>query len=371
MIISFVHRVEGQHKVLKEALHSSTGDFCYVLDAIHRVNDCQMHDLQGSLEIDRFKWPTEAHELKLFDDIKRVVSKQCFDFMFAHYRKVVEGTISPECTDPIWRVVYGLPCPHEVQRWMETDTPIPPEEIHKFWKELTWELTWDREEHGLGLEIPFHSDEDECDADLHPPPKGTVQPKGRPRGSRGNPCSIRPIPSERFRMSDSGSAGIDWGHENVDPFMLRYIERVESTLPDGHCGFRSLAALVGPEAVMTFAQMRGLLCDHLQEYGGHYVGCYTGEFAFLDFVQNQRWTGPVNDMRYWIELPIMGLVFATLYQQPLVVLNWFEPFTCLPMFTNNPDSPPQIARLGIALVGNNDHFVPVSTILSLYHIIYL
>ena len=80
--------------------------------------------------------------------------------------------------------------------------------------------------------------------------------------------------------------------------MIRYIERVESTLLDGHCGYRALAALVGPEVEMTFAQMRGLLCDHLQELGGLYAGCYTGEFAFQDFVENQRWTGLVNDISY-------------------------------------------------------------------------
>ena len=125
--------------MLKEALHSSTDDFCYVLDAIHRVNECQIHDLQTSLQMDRFKWATDAHNVKLFDDIKLVVSKKCFDYLFAHYRKVVEGKISPECTDPIWRVVYGLPWPHEMQRWMETDTPIPLEEIHRFWKELKWD----------------------------------------------------------------------------------------------------------------------------------------------------------------------------------------------------------------------------------------
>ena len=81
----------------------------------------------------------------------------------------------------------------------------------------------DRDEDELAVEIPYHmsstyTDEgDECDVDLHSPPKGTVHPKGRPRGSRGNPCRIRLIPSERFRMPNSGSAWFDWGHENVDP----------------------------------------------------------------------------------------------------------------------------------------------------------
>ena len=187
--------------MLKEALHSSTGDFCYVLDAIHRVTECQIHDVQTSLEMDRFKWPTEAHGVELFDDIKLIVSKNCFDYLFAHYKKVVEGTISPECRDQIWRVVYGLPCPHEVQRWMETNTPIPPEEIHGFWKELKW----DRDEAQLDAEISTHmshtyTDEgDECDADLHPPQKGTVHPKGRPRGVGETGAEF-----DRFHLSDSG-----------------------------------------------------------------------------------------------------------------------------------------------------------------------
>ena len=64
--------------------------------------------------------------------------------------KMVEGKVTPECTDGWWQVCYGLPCPHEIQRCVETNTPIMPAQIHTFWKKLAWER------------LPDHDDPDDC-----------------------------------------------------------------------------------------------------------------------------------------------------------------------------------------------------------------
>ena len=62
----------------------------------------------------------------------------------------------------------------------------------------------------------------------------------------------------------------------------------------------------------------------------------------------------------WMRVPVMGLVFATLYQVALVILSWWGPCTCLPLFAT-PGSEPPSTVYDMALVGNQNHFVPVKT----------
>ena len=142
--------------------------------------------------------------------------------------------------------------------------------------------------------------------------------------------------------------------------MLGHIEGVRDTIGDGHCGYRALASLTSPIGESAFPKLKTLLCNHLEDHADLYAGCYMRGYPFQEFVDNQRWAGLVHgDRRRWIELPIMGLVFATVYQIPLVVLAWHHPFICLPMSSPTPGNNPQSATLGLACIGNQDHFAAV------------
>ena len=368
--------------MLKEALHSSTGDFCVVVDAIHRVNECQVHEIQTALEIDRFKWPTNAHEVPLFEEIKHLVSKKCFELLYGHWRKVVEKTVASECVDRYWRICYGIPCVHDVQRFVDEGIQITPDDIHPFWMDLTWDES-DNAILPYARSASYTASNEACDPDLHPPERGSIRSKGRPRGRR-NPCRTNPLRSEqnlanferaearsgrhgRDRQSghpsDAQYSGFSWGDNNVDPFMFRHIAAAVNTVGDGHCGYRALAQLMLRPGEARFANMKGLLCNHLEHNDHLYAGCYMGGYSVREFVDLQSYSGRVGgDRRYWIELPIMGLVFATVYQVPLVVLSWHMPFTCLPMYTEQSNGAPHEAILGMACIGNQDYFAAVSMI---------
>ena len=77
---------------------------------------------------------------------------------------------------------------------------------------------------------------------------------------------------------------------------------------------------------------------------------------------------------FWMCTPTMGLVFATRYQVALVVLSWFGPCTCLPMFAP-PGSEPPTTVFAIAHVGRRNHYVPVRIDIfrscTLFHICFL
>ena len=77
--------------------------------------------------------------------------------------------------------------------------------------------------------------------------------------------------------------------------------------------------------------------------------------------------GTCHDATYWMEIPIMGEVFATLHQRPLVILSQMMPMLCLPLYATGGPSVPAYEEIdGIALVGNNNHFVPVRFVFRIH-----
>ena len=84
--------------------------------------------------------------------------------------------------------------------------------------------------------------------------KGSATKPPRARGNARSKCS-------------GGNSIIyldfDWGIDNIDLFMLAYIAAVEKVGDDGHCGYRSLARLLGkPE--QQYVEIRLDLSKHLQ-----------------------------------------------------------------------------------------------------------
>ena len=58
--------------------------------------------------------------------------------------------------------------------------------------------------------------------------------------------------------------------------MFRHIAAAVNTVGDGHCGYRALAQLMLRPGEARFADMKGLLCNHLEQnyqlYAGYYMG---------------------------------------------------------------------------------------------------
>jgi len=184
------------------------------------------------------------------------------------------------------------------------------------------------------------------------------------------PSSDGPSPTSKNTPGPNGSLiylGFEWGMDNINTFMLGYIKGVRDVMGDGHCGYRSIAVLLGYDEG-SYIQIR---------------------FSFSQFIVLRRdiWSLVLEDMKIvdqllmevntivspcaraaWMEVPIMGLVFATLHQVTLVCLTWFGPCTCLPLWAPLGSEPPTTVY-AIALIRNRDHFVPVC-ILTIYKYIF-
>ncbi len=135
--------------MLKRALHSSEGDFVTLTDTIHRTVENQIHHVRGLMERDRFKHvvdPQDGRWAWIFERVRDSISKLCYQHLWNNLMVVEEGNATGRCKDQWWHVTYGLPCPHELQQCVATNTPIMPGQIHRFWKQLTWERLDDRED---------------------------------------------------------------------------------------------------------------------------------------------------------------------------------------------------------------------------------
>ena len=125
---------------------------------------------------------------------------------------------------------------------------------------------------------------------------------------------------------------------------------------DGHCGYRSLVVLQA-DVEDQYMYVRFELSKELQQRRALYTPA-CGVTPISDLIRSVNFTG-VCTRDHWMEVPIVGLAFATRFQVALVVLSYAGPHTCLPMWAPPGAQPPTKVH-AIALVGNHDHFVPVS-----------
>ena len=127
--------------MLKTQLDSSTKGFDTLVEAIDLMMRDQIREVRATMEMDRNTWSTDVAGALLFAEVRGIASKWCIDTLYETYRMVLDGHLpGEECNDPWWNIVYGMPCPHQIRRLILADTPIPPTDIHDFWKQLAWRV---------------------------------------------------------------------------------------------------------------------------------------------------------------------------------------------------------------------------------------
>ena len=116
--------------MLKKALENSQGDFIVVVDAIHRTLTHQIHKVKRSIENDRFKSPNTAPVTWLFSRIVNDIFMLCFKHVFKLYKTVAAKEHHQECRDKWLTTSIGIPCAHDIEHCLNTQTPIMPSQIH-------------------------------------------------------------------------------------------------------------------------------------------------------------------------------------------------------------------------------------------------
>ena len=130
-LISFC-RVESQHAKLKKQLQSSMGNFETCWQHIHTLMEASHTAVKDSFERSR---NVLSHKFRsaIFQHLRGFVSSSAHGLMYEAIKTLPEGVLDAERCGCALRTTCGLPCPHQLSKYVSKGMPIPLEEIDPFW----------------------------------------------------------------------------------------------------------------------------------------------------------------------------------------------------------------------------------------------
>ncbi|XP_057510789.1 uncharacterized protein LOC130793166 [Actinidia eriantha] len=169
--------------------------------------------------------------------------------------------------------------------------------------------------------------------------------RSRGRGRHGKGLGVRSPPIR------------DTYIEKLPVALQRYISHTVDVQPDGHCGFRAIAALIG-YGEEGWAQERFDLMEEIQQNKYLYDQFYPDRNLVVNLLFSLNWLEPWAPEMYWMDSMPLGIVIASRYNLVLHIFgeNIGSCFTHLPLRT--PPIPNQ-ERLEIAIAHVGNHFVQV------------
>ncbi|KAI8560152.1 hypothetical protein RHMOL_Rhmol04G0233700 [Rhododendron molle] len=348
---------------------------------IEKMLTNQFADIQGSfqksLNIPRHR---HLHE-GIYSEIRGRISLKAMNLI----HKQAERTDNEIglCFCKIKRT-HGLPCFHDIALYRSVDRPIPLSSIHPHWSMLSMHAQRHidegaRPDRAAQLierlnEMDSDSRESMMDRflDMADPSRCTVRPPAYNTEHRGRPTgrddqSRSHIPSFTVSTSESPTSRIPISRRSngrdhlVEKFpqqYQRYISHCVDVQPDGHCGFRAIAAQVyGSED--GWAQVRQDLIQEIEQNWVLYEQLYPEHNYVPQVLQRLRFFQSSAPEDHWMDSIPLGLVIASTYN---VVLHTFDMvasscFTHLPLSSH----PVQLATRTHIAIGrvNGNHFVQV------------
>jgi len=276
-------RVEQAHGNLKRILQTNMGDLCTCWDAINNLLVLQHNQIKASFDMS-LNVATHSYNIPLYKGLLGLVSKYALVHIAEEFNKVnFIGFDNKKC-GRVLRYTHGLPRACELARY--DVGVIPLNVVHVMWTRLSFsdlsssELSIKQEweviskcfdELDIGGKITIKGKLAEIAyptmTSLCPPlekvkTKGSQKPKQKQleRSTKRDPSYFEHV-EKIHSMEDSCSTqkalrvkvkshsqlpfkvllGLDQFHPITHPYILDIID----VKPDGHCGYRSIAALLG------------------------------------------------------------------------------------------------------------------------------
>lgn len=165
------------------------------------------------------------------------------------------------------------------------------------------------------------------------------------------------VPFTTFKRIKAPSTKVFSYINQFPPELHCYINDIIDVVPDGNCGFRALAALLGQEE-HNWAQIRIDLAKELQEFHHEYVALY-GSIERVNQLLDSLYTipGMLVTPDKWMSLPDMGYLIATKFKLVFLVLSNCGCITFFPLRGHtSPMRNHKIIAVGLV---NSCHFVQV------------
>ncbi|KAI8572369.1 hypothetical protein RHMOL_Rhmol01G0193000 [Rhododendron molle] len=260
-------KAESAHARLKQYLGDTMSSLQTSFQKIEKMLTSQFADIQGSfqksLNIPRHR---HLHE-GIYSEIIDRISLKAMNLIHKQAERTDNETGLCFCKI---KKTHGLPCFHDIALYRSVDRPIPLSSIHPHWSMLSMHAQRHTDEGARAdraaqlierlNEMDSDSRESMMDRFLNmadpsrctvrPPAYNTEhmsRPTGRDGQSRGHipsfTVSTSESPASRIPISRR-SNGRDHLVEKFPQQYQRYISHCVDVQPDGHCGFRAIAAQV-------------------------------------------------------------------------------------------------------------------------------
>ncbi|KAL8519809.1 hypothetical protein ACS0TY_010664 [Phlomoides rotata] len=410
------NRVEGHHSALKRQLKTSIGDFetCWTqMHTLYQASHTAVKDsFEKSINVVQHKFKSNV-----FKELRGMISIVALDKILEESER---GTVDPLLCGCTLRKSYGLPCGHEISKFVAEDCPILIDVVDGFWRKLDMKPLM-----GNDVKEDCHARWTECIAEANSKydnsspseqleavnpittpliePNIVIRTRGHPKSgilkhqksTKRNPSvfelldasithSNSPMegvvfdvgPSaatpmftnnKRQRKKIRGNISVRWPRfrssnivntvESLPKYIKPHINRTSDVHGDGHCGFRAIGELVG-YIQDSWSRVR---CELTREL-------LTNLELYDKVFMEKDWVDKVLDVlncyddyaekKHWFTLPDMGYLVASAYDLALISLSPQLSLTFLPLKTEAPTNPIVIS---IAFV-NQNHFIHVCSI---------
>ncbi|XP_004300313.1 PREDICTED: uncharacterized protein LOC101306139 [Fragaria vesca subsp. vesca] len=264
------------------------------------------------------------------------------------------------------RSTHGLPCAHQIAKYRREGRPIPPECINSHWRTLQLKPLRETGEPSVEGRVKRRKLSDKKNTDTHfvlPLPDDIVESE---RNSPNAGPSI--VPSTQDRQPDDEVSDIQSTNKllelvNVSPLVLRpYVLDVKDVPRDGHCGFSTIASLLGitdEDGRPGWVKVREDLRKELKFHRDHYAHLFGSKHEVDDLLHRLDYSLiPCPEKEHWMIMPEMGHIIASCYGVVLILLSsvqnqcfTFFPLQTAPTFVSLP------AEIAIGFC--DEHFVQV------------
>ena len=271
----FFYRAESAHAKLKRHLGSSQRDFESSWNVINALIELQHTEIKASFERSIFVVEHQFNNA-MFKELRGMVSRASLNMILMEFKRATQVEIEKGICGCVNRTSYGLPCAHELTELIKEGRTIPLDSVHSHWRKLdtmndnvSSELTITPEIDSI---LRQFADCDEagkialkrklrelaCPATTSMfPPLEKVKAKGRPSlkinlSTKRAPSLFEIVESAHDSTSPTTACSVKVPKEKklkyikCFPHQIRkHIMNIVDVKADGHCGYRSIAGLLG------------------------------------------------------------------------------------------------------------------------------
>ncbi|XP_035843880.1 uncharacterized protein LOC110869401 [Helianthus annuus] len=327
------NRVESQHANLKRYVEDRSS-LDRVVGCVRDIVETQFGEIRKTFR-ESIEKTMKHHKHLMFQHLLGKVSHKALDLLHGEaIRKLdVLERFNSSCGCQMWHSC-GLPCACRIEKYMREERPIQLEDIDVFWRKLNFQSC---KLIDGSLDVVEELDVVRQQLQSHPPAqqksllskikavltptKSTKKPPVVQQNTRGRPTTKQVQErldeasriDEELRRSSFGDANTCF--EGSGQMFHPYVSCIRDVMPDGHCGFRSVAVGLGMDQ-SSWGLIRRDLVQEMDQNESIWFPIFEAwaEGYFYTHRQGLIWDSVAGcGENHWMDFPFAGLLIAQTY----------------------------------------------------------